>query len=95
MSSRAKLLTTAAICSGEIPGTNRPALAGPDRRQRTQAHHHLPVTGNDQNRFVRLCQGESEAYHCRTAHRAPQVEIPVIITDCCNIVGKRSQAGNN
>src|SRR5262249_42250174 len=67
---------------GEIAG-----LLGRDRQEATEPHRLLAVAGDNSDRPLRLRQGEPKADHGRAAHRAPQIEIGIVLAGIEHVVG--------
>jgi hypothetical protein len=66
-----------------------------DRRQRAKAHQRVAVAGHHQHRPIGPRDREAKPDHRRAAHRAPQIEIALVIGDRSGVVGRRAEPGHH
>ena len=67
-------------------------LGDRNRRQAAEAHQLLAVAGQHQHAALRLRLGKTEADHRSSTHRAPEIEVAVVIADGINVIGRRAEA---
>src|SRR6185312_5297474 len=65
-----------------------------DRRERTQPHQHFTVAGDHRDATLRLRQREPEADHGGATHRAPEIEVAVVVAGGSGVPRGRAKPGD-
>src|SRR6185437_7292568 len=73
-------------------------IAGPldtDGGKAAEPHQHLTVAGDYRHAPLRLRQRDAKPDHRGAAHRAPEIEVAIIVAERGEIPRRRAKAGNN
>ena len=66
-----------------------------DGREAPHAHQHFAIAGDDRDPPLRLRQREPEADHGGATHRAPEIEIAVVVAGGRQVPGGRAETGHD